>query len=242
MDTASYHIEQIENDLCALEECRKAVKRLRDIFAHNLEGQHMAGDGKEIDSGNQEKIHDFFLVFGRFVRWIQEDRETVKALYKAEIEQKKYNVCRDKAMRLIIASADEHIDYQKYAEASSGKKYQVCTLDTEIMKYLDKNREKNLKDAVLFLVKYIQKLELDADMTHIVLYKLLPNQQINYMHMLKSIGFSHFYDEKLSNDAFPKLIFNMDEQRYKEISEDWDNRNEGNLRIQKLMDKDIIQI
>lgn len=237
----SYKIEQIKEVLCTLEECQKKVKVLRNIFAHNLEGKYVAEDHSDAISGDSKKIiKEYFEIFDQFVQWMKTDRETVAALYKADIEQKKSQVRRDKTMRLIIASADADIDYKKYAISSKGKQYQVCVLAPEIMEYLDKMKERNLKEAVLFLVRYIQKLELEAELTHFILYKLSDNQKINYMHMLKRIGFIHFFDENLSTKDLPKLIFQIDEQRYKAISEEWDNQNEDKLWMQELMDKKII--
>lgn len=43
------------------------------------------------------------------------------------------------------------------------------------MKYIDEVKETNRKDAILFLVKYTQKLELETNMTHFILYKLTMN-------------------------------------------------------------------
>ncbi len=241
LDRDSDKIEQIKKILCTLEECQKEVRELRNVFAHNLEGRHMAEDRMDtVGKYNQKRIHDFFEILNKFVQAMKTDRETVAAIYKAETDRKKSKVRRDKTMRLIIASADEPVDYETYAASSTGKKYQVYALDPEIMKYLDKMKETNLQEAVLFLVKYIQKLELDTDRTHFIFYKLSVSQQINYMQLLKNAGFSNFFDENRLNKALPKLIFHLDKKVYKEISEEWDKKAEGKQEIQKLMEKDII--
>lgn len=234
-------IEQTKEILCTLEKCQKAVKALRNIFAHNLEGQYMAENQMDgVSEYNRNIIQEFFDIFDQFVQCMRTDREAVEVLYKAEIEQTKSKERKDKAMRLIIAPASEQIDYKRYVESISKKKYQVCALDLEIMEYLDKMEKKNLKEAALFMAKYIQKLELNTDMTHIIFYKLSLNQQINYMYMLKSIGFSKFFDDNITCKDLPKLAFYMDEIRYKEISAEWDTENEGRLRIQELMGKELI--
>ncbi len=82
-------IEQIKEILCKLEEYQKKVKKLRNIFAHNLKGQYVTKDNmKTISEYNKKMIQDFFEIFNKFVELMQRDRETVAKIYKAEIIQK----------------------------------------------------------------------------------------------------------------------------------------------------------
>lgn len=92
-------IEQIKEVLCKLEEYQKKVKKLRNIFAHNLKGQYVTKDNlkeqyvtkdnmKPISEYNKKMIQDFFEIFNKFVELMQRDRETVAKIYKAEIIQK----------------------------------------------------------------------------------------------------------------------------------------------------------
>lgn len=235
-------LQKVSKVFCSLEDSRAAVKPIRDVFAHNLdrfcyENKSTAAE----DKSAKELIFGFFHDLDQFVKWVQMDKEAVKTLYMAESKTQKHKVKRGKSVRLIISSAGAEVQYGQYRKSNNQNVYSVYTIDDEIKKYLDKNtKTKNYKDAAVFLAEYVKRLELDPEMTHIILYKLSPAQQLSYMQALRSNGFQHIYDENRTTDSLPDIGFDIGIDRYTQFYEAWNGKYENDGNVQAFKDKELI--
>ncbi|MDE7431547.1 MAG: hypothetical protein K2N34_06515 [Lachnospiraceae bacterium] len=228
--------------ICSLEDCRKTVQSIRNIFAHNL-----GGDSDEIDivtatdNDPKESIRMFFEVFRQFVDLMQADRDSVAAIYQAKSKGKTQGVGNEKTVRLIIAPENVKVNYEEYRKSANGRKYSVYRLDREIMEYLDnsKDHSKDLRNASIFLAEYVRKRNLEPDKTHILLYQLTINQKINYVQTLREIGIQYFCDESRKKDNLPELVFGIGEDNYKKLVQEWKN-DKNYFKVHTLMDKELI--
>lgn len=236
--------QDIVEVICNLEDSRKTVQSIRNTFAHNLGGNRDETDNiTAADSNPKELIDSFFETFHQFVKLMQTDRDSVAAIYQSEAMPDKTKAGKkEKSIRLIIASENAKVDYGAYRKSANGTEYSVYRLDQEILNYLDNNLDnsKELRNSSIFLAEYVRKQKQKINITSVILYQLTLSQQINYMQILKATGIQHFYDEKRREDKLPKLIFEIQEENYKNIVEKWNNESKNRYKVQAFMDKELI--
>jgi hypothetical protein len=232
--------EKIQEMFCELEQKRRIAVKIRNNFAHNLDGN--TGMDSGTDGIQQKQIVDQFIdELTVFREEIRNNSAMVESVYNNHFEFNVSNqhIQSERPIRMVISKEMDNFS-QFYRQAANGNTiYDIYCLNNKIMEELNGNK---LLDNAVFFERYFSRKNMNLKKVDIILHcwNLNDKESLYYAVVFSKLGVSYIYkSEKLSNGKLkmtniPKIEI--------PVSEEFFHNYELPLNLEQLLKCDLEKV